>query len=115
MDQHVKALWLDALRSGKYKQGQGRLRLDNEYCCLGVLCELAFAQGIVKRRKCGTTFLYGKRGEKVILPPEVADWADVEINPTIVFAADEIVKITELNDEWQYDFNKIADIIEEHL
>lgn len=36
--------WVAALRSGRYKQGTGYLR-DNEdlYCCLGVLCEV---QGI---------------------------------------------------------------------
>jgi len=34
--------WLDALRSGKYEQGQGFLKdKHNRYCCLGVLCELA--------------------------------------------------------------------------
>lgn len=34
--------WLASLRSGKYKQGHGYLK-DNQdgYCCLGVLCELA--------------------------------------------------------------------------
>ena len=33
--------WVAELRSGKYKQGQNVLRSeDNEYCCLGVLCEL---------------------------------------------------------------------------
>lgn len=37
--------WVDVLRSGKYKQGKGRLHVKNfdgtdSYCCLGVLCEL---------------------------------------------------------------------------
>lgn len=35
--------WIDDLRSGKYKQGVGRLRSKNQYgeyfCCLGVLKE----------------------------------------------------------------------------
>jgi hypothetical protein len=36
-----KAIWLEALRSGKYKQGVGQLRRTKlngsfEYCCLGV-------------------------------------------------------------------------------
>ncbi len=38
-----KTKWLDALRSGKFKQGQGLL-YDNktdEYCCLGVACKIA--------------------------------------------------------------------------
>ncbi len=33
--------WLAALRSGAYKQGKGTLvNKGNEYCCLGVLCEI---------------------------------------------------------------------------
>lgn len=33
--------WLDALRSGKYKQGRDCLRsTDDEFCCLGVACDL---------------------------------------------------------------------------
>lgn len=45
MNPEVKALWLEALRSGRYQQGRGRLRTANpdgssNYCCLGVLCDL---------------------------------------------------------------------------
>lgn len=42
MDKELKAKWVAALRSGKYKQGKGVLRgHSNAYCCLGVLCEVA--------------------------------------------------------------------------
>lgn len=49
----IQTAWLEALESGKYKQGQGCLRSQAEitsndgaktqlaYCCLGVLCEVA--------------------------------------------------------------------------
>lgn len=44
MKPHVKAAWLEALRSGRYKQGKGCLRSgppeDSDFCCLGVLCDL---------------------------------------------------------------------------
>lgn len=33
-------LWLEALRSGKYKQGTGSLKKKNRYCCLGIGIEL---------------------------------------------------------------------------
>lgn len=40
MDEIFKKKWVEALRSGKYKQGLGQLRYgrgNNErYCCLGV-------------------------------------------------------------------------------
>lgn len=32
--------WTKALRSGKFKQGQYRLKDLNTYCCLGVLCKI---------------------------------------------------------------------------
>ena len=41
MKEH-RRLWVEALRSGKYKQGESLLRSrDDHYCCLGVLCDLA--------------------------------------------------------------------------
>lgn len=38
MKKVIKQKWLKALRSGKYKQGNGKLRSKDNYCCLGVLC-----------------------------------------------------------------------------
>lgn len=35
--------WVKALRSGKYKQGEGELRNNNHFCCLGVLCDISKA------------------------------------------------------------------------
>ena len=32
---------VDALRSRKYKQGVGRLRIDDKFCCLGVACDIS--------------------------------------------------------------------------
>ncbi len=46
MDKRIKAKWLAALRSRKFKQTHGQLREDepikgtSSYCCLGVLCEI---------------------------------------------------------------------------
>lgn len=51
MKPEIKTKWLEALRSGKYKQTQKYLKVKKEdntcsYCCLGVLCELAGATAI---------------------------------------------------------------------
>lgn len=42
MDAELKAKWVAALRGGEYEQGFGRLRRisANNFCCLGVLCDL---------------------------------------------------------------------------
>ena len=36
----MKQEWINALRSGKYKQGRDNLRHGDHFCCLGVLCDL---------------------------------------------------------------------------
>lgn len=42
MDAALKAKWLAALRSGEFKQARGYLKgHTNDFCCLGVLCEVA--------------------------------------------------------------------------
>jgi hypothetical protein len=43
MDPEIKAKWIEALRSGKYKQARMALRRDDRFCCLGVLCDVAGA------------------------------------------------------------------------
>jgi hypothetical protein len=49
--------WIAALRSGNYVQGTGALNCNDNFCCLGVLCEVA---KLPKER--GATFLYSYRG-----------------------------------------------------
>lgn len=40
MDKHYKEIWLQALRSGKYRQTKGVLhKYKGGFCCLGVLCD----------------------------------------------------------------------------
>ncbi len=41
IDETFKAKWIEALRSGKYKQGKGCLKNGDKYCCLGVAAIVA--------------------------------------------------------------------------
>lgn len=47
MNKKIKAKWLRALRSGKFKQGQQTLCAktddDYEFCCIGVLAHIAIS------------------------------------------------------------------------
>jgi len=49
MNKLSKQKWLDALRSGKYKQGKDNLRntLNNEteFCCIGVWADITDSKG----------------------------------------------------------------------
>jgi hypothetical protein len=42
MNPEIKANWLEALRSGKYRQGRSRLKSigGDRFCCLGVLVQV---------------------------------------------------------------------------
>ena len=46
MDAQLKAKWVEALRSGEFKQAQGMLHdtKTDSYCCLGVLCKVVGAE-----------------------------------------------------------------------
>lgn len=46
-DQEIMREWVRRLRSGGYKQGRSRLRLNDEFCCLGVLCDLAVDRNVI--------------------------------------------------------------------
>lgn len=41
MKNELKKKWIEALLSNNYKKGTSRFRnLNNEFCCLGVLCDV---------------------------------------------------------------------------
>jgi len=40
MDKTIKAKWIKALRSGRYRQTMDYLENEGAYCCLGVLCKV---------------------------------------------------------------------------
>ena len=80
--------WVDELRSGKWKQGDGRLATGPDYfaeskevryCCLGVLCEMAVESGIISRFSTHSRgYAYGKSemdSRICLLPVAVIDWA----------------------------------------
>ena len=105
MNPEVKAKWLAALRSGEYKQGRGRLRSANdEFCCLGVLCDL-YAQETGKGWEPHGTDNWTMFGHPGVLPGLVARWAATSEDP---------LKLSGLNDDGAT-FTELADKIEEAL
>jgi hypothetical protein len=116
MNPEVRTLWLKALRSGEYKQTQSWLEKDGGFCCLGVLCKLAQAEGIVSRT-------YDERGvirygdTSGYLPLEVIKWAGLDRNDpycefTTVGGDVHNGWLTALNDDWGLPFEQIANAIE---
>lgn len=140
MREDVKNLWVEALRSGEYRQGVGRLakKVDGrkEHCCLGVLCDLAVKAGVVFERETlpissnpwYANYAFDESYE-ITLPEVVSEWAGLQDdNPSVEAALyksedddDEYVPIdgeyslAELNDSGNYTFEQIADLIETQL
>lgn len=138
-------LWVDALRSGEYEQTQGMLaRKQGEqtsYCCLGVACEVAAANGVIIPKTVdsyptmdefdkvggGYAVNYGcpsPDGEfwgdstSGTLPPHVSEWLTGEYgynegNMWVLVDEDgNSETLTTLNDRFRWTFEQIADAIE---
>lgn len=109
MKRELKAQWLEALRSGKYEQGQFMLRSgDDKYCCLGVLCDIS-GQGQWKEEGYGARYSYwkGEESDQNVLPQFVSDFTNLS-------DAEEEMLIDK-NDGDGLSFKEIADWIEENV
>lgn len=103
--------WVDALRSGEYKQGRFDLaQCDEEdnltHCCLGVACEMA---GL--KPNFGSSSPVGIRsgsydGSLGLLPRSVANLLGLDLSPAVTGRS-----LTSLNDGGAT-FEEIADLIE---
>lgn len=106
----IKKKWVEALRSGRYKQGSGRLVTvrglgseEDHFCCLGVLCEIdlevsrlgeiyKFPDGGKERGSVS----HGYRSKRFVDPTDV-------------------VELISMNDASRMSFSQIADYIEKYV
>jgi hypothetical protein len=125
MKKRVKVKWVAALRSGDYRQIKGNLHqqsgetldLRAGYCCLGVLCDLAYEAGVVRadfNTRSGI-WSYGADTDTGVLPREVLDWAGLKDPDPFVPVGDDVASLTTVNDDYLLPFSRIADLVEEHL
>ena len=112
MNPQIKQKWVSALRSGDYQQTQGRLRKEDGFCCLGVLCDLYAKDNNVEWEPPGYNDAYVFQEFESNLPSSVMEWADLEYcNPHVNGGESTLVR---LNDSG-CTFEQIADVIEEQL
>ena len=101
MKEEIKDKWVEALRSGKYKQCKGRLQKKDGYCCLGVLCDIS-----------GIPFDVG-----YTLPDNIKNWSGMVTHDGTYRCKDLVYlkSLVILNDgrNENKNFNEIADVIEE--
>lgn len=102
VDPEIKSMWLAALRSGEHQQGTGQLRIDDCYCCLGVLAKVLEPEKF--ESEC-----WASNGH---LPTSVEYRAFGEHTFEIELTQETLVTKNDLN-KWTFD--QIADFIEENL
>lgn len=103
MDPAIRQRWVDALRSGDYPQGLYNLRTTRGFCCYGVLCELAVADGVMPAADGpDQEGVYSYNGAESLLPAAVKTWASVNFGQ---------LSLARRNDDG-WTFSQIADAIE---
>lgn len=108
MNAIIKQKWVNALRSGKYKQGFGQLRTKNNcFCVLGVLCNI-HAQENPKAASTQRSKEY-YLDSSVTLPKEVRKWAGLPEEGAIKLSGSHIIG---LNDTRKMSFPDLATAIE---
>ena len=85
MHSHIAEAWTHALTSGEYEQCQDRLRRDDSFCCLGVLCDLYMQKHPFEARwheRGGEGWFFQHQAsmacEEQLLPKIVMDWAGLK-------------------------------------
>lgn len=126
MKKEIKKIWLEALRSGKYKKTKSVLKTSKGYCCLGVLTDL-YIKKTGRGKWVATDYFgakntkryeYGTIKETTVLPSNVQKWAGLnDSNPLIKLSeGDSLASLNDgLNDKRALSFKSIAKIIEAQL
>lgn len=97
--------WYKALRSGEYKQTDGRLRDGNSFCCLGVACDV-FDPELWE----GTYYL----DNSLSLPDLVVEYFGLSNYDVRVEYHNSSRWVSDLNDKGVA-FSEIADLLEKAL
>ena len=105
MKSDIKELWVKALTDGSYEQGTNALKVDNQFCCLGVLCDLhAKATGNDWKVIDGNYFYLDN---EELLPEKVMEWAGLNSQCPQVETEDQDL---ETDDAWYKSIETLADL-----
>ena len=125
MKKEIAEKWVQALRSGEYKQGSDVLHntSNNTYCCLGVLCDIYQKEGnkfnSVSEGSWGVQTDNGFENLPAtffddrpdVLPEVVMKWADISCSSGSFGDSN----LAALNDDDGYTFDEIATVIEANV
>jgi hypothetical protein len=95
--------WVSALRSGNYHQTRGRLKRGDEFCCLGVACDV-LKEAVGGVWEPGGTFRFDTIREGGTLPIQLANLLELPNGA--------VCELIRMNDTYAKNFNQIADYLE---
>ena len=109
MNKEIAKRWVDAARSGEYKQTRFALKRNNCFCFLGLLCELHREEfgGKWERKLHGVVYM----GYRCSLPAEVCEWAGI-VNQNVMTKDNESHHLSHLNDTKLFTFEQLANLVE---
>ena len=115
MNKKIRTRWTAALRSSDFKQGIGQLRTGDNYCCLGVLCDLYRRDSTTPKDARWNNGIFYPGDDIVpeagLLPDAVMKWAGLlSLDPNLGAAESAVT----MNDGGS-GFAQIADAIEKYL
>lgn len=113
MNREWKKKWIETLRSGKYKQGQRELRNGDHFCCLGVLCDLVDSTGWEPAQEGFGYYYQGTHKDGT--PHARSGFLTDNVAAETGLSRDDQERLVELNDRKSFNFNEIAQYIEERL
>lgn len=112
----IKQRFLEALRSGRYKQINSYLRLDDCHCLLGVLCDVVDPDGwgrpvIV----CDDGLHYAPQQGLSYRHHDKYGTPTDDVMEVAELTTQVVAQFTRMNDTWGWSFDRCADWIEENL
>ena len=112
MNKKIKQKWLEALRSGQYKQCKETLTNGEGFCCLGVLCNI---HALEHNKVWENEFAPRYFNCFAYLPKQVMKWSEVKsIDGEFIDGYHNCCSLAILNDEGK-SFKEIVDIIEKYF
>lgn len=118
LKEEVKKEWVEALRSGEYKQTQYYLKDTEGYCCLGVLTDLCVKSNSTLKWEHDDeqpySYIVGDGTTQVSYPPKTVEkWACTVTDKYILCSVWQ--KLSYLNDSTVMSFEEIALLIEKEF
>lgn len=119
IDRDLVVAWVDALRSGEYRQRKNYLAGPDwegklAYCCLGVACEVAISTGYAIKKVADEDGYVEYDDEREYVPADLRTPLGLQDSEGGIEGS-EFGSLANMNDNLSYSFADIANVIERYI